>query len=171
MGPNCEPVCYCDHDVNWQVTTRLDFGSRPFFSVDSVTKRADSESTWPLGADCNSDAPCSGSSNATVLSFDMDYSTISDEIRKLIEATVREHLVGYDVAPCNIELVDDEPGTVGISVGICYFSAGPPIHPRATLALVRALRDNLVAAGDWRMPFVEHYFTEDQKFEGLRRAC
>ena len=101
----------------------------------------------------------------------MDYSIISDETRKFIETTVREHLVGYDVAPCKIELVDDEPGTVGISVGICYDSAGPPIHPRLTLALLSDLRGKLVASGDWRMPFVEHYFAEDQKFEGLRRAC
>lgn len=101
----------------------------------------------------------------------MDYSTLSDETRKLIETTVRDHLAGYDVDPCNIELVDDEPGTVGISVGICYKSAGPPIHPRLTLALMSGLRGKLVAGGDWRMPFVEHYFTEDQKFEGLRRAC
>ncbi len=101
----------------------------------------------------------------------MDVSTISDQTRKLIEATVREHLVGYDVDPCNIGLVDDEPGTVGISVGICYNSAGPPIHPRLTLALLRDLRGKLVAGGDWRMPFVEHFFANDQKFEGLRRAC
>jgi hypothetical protein len=103
--------------------------------------------------------------------YTMDYSTISDETRKLIETTVREHLVGYDVAPCNIELVDDEPGTVGISVGICYDSAGPPIHPKLRLALLSDLRRKLVACGDWRMPFVEHYFAIDQKFEGLRRAC
>jgi hypothetical protein len=103
--------------------------------------------------------------------FAMDYSTISDETRKLIEATVREHLVGYKVAPCNIELIDDEPGTVGISVGICYDLAGPPIHPRLRLALLSDLRGKLVAGGDWRMPFVEHYFAVDQKFEGLRRAC
>ena len=101
----------------------------------------------------------------------MDVLTLSDETRTLINATVREHLVGYDVRPCNIELVDDEPGSVGISIGICYDSAGPPVHPRVTLALLGALRDRLVAGGDWRMPFVEHYFAEDQKFEGLRRAC
>lgn len=101
----------------------------------------------------------------------MDYSTISDETRKLIETTVREHLVGYDVDPCNIGLVDDEAGTVGLSVGICYKAAGPPIHPRLTLALLSDLRGKLVAGGDRRMPFVEHYFAEDQKFEGLRRAC
>ncbi|MEQ1695057.1 MAG: hypothetical protein ABL901_04375 [Hyphomicrobiaceae bacterium] len=101
----------------------------------------------------------------------MDNVTISDKTRTLIEATVREHLVGYDVAPCNIEVVNDEPGTLGISVGICYHSAGPPVHPRLTLALLNALRGKLVADGDWRMPFVEHYFAEDQKFEGLRRAC
>jgi hypothetical protein len=101
----------------------------------------------------------------------MDNSTISDETRNIIETAVREHLVGYDVAPCRIEVVDDERGTVGISVGICYNSAGPPIHPRLTLALLSNLRGKLVAGGDWRMPFVEHYFSEDQKFEGLRRAC
>ena len=101
----------------------------------------------------------------------MDHSSISDETRTLIDATVRAHLVGYDVRPCNIGLVDDEPGSVGISIGICYESAGPPVHPRVTLALLGALRDRLVASGDWRMPFVEHYFAEDQKFEGLRRAC
>lgn len=101
----------------------------------------------------------------------MDYSTISEETRTLIEATVREHLVDYDVGPVNIELVDDEPSTFGISVCICYHSAGPPVHPRITLALLSALRGKLVAGGDWRMPFVEHYFAKDQKFEGMRRAC
>jgi hypothetical protein len=75
------------------------------------------------------------------------------------------------VAPCNIALVDDEPGTFGIAVGICYGAAGPPIHSRLTLALLRDLRGKLVASGDWRMPFVEHHFNIDQKFEGLRRAC
>jgi hypothetical protein len=101
----------------------------------------------------------------------MDYSTISDETRKLIETTVRGHLAGYDVSPCNIALVDDDSGSVGISVGICYNSAGPPVHSRLTLALMSDLRAKLVASGDWRMPFVEHYFAEDQAFEGLRRAC
>lgn len=101
----------------------------------------------------------------------MDYSIISDETRTLIETTVREHLVEYDVAPCSIELVDDEAGTVGISVGICYNLVGPPIHPRRTLALLKDLRSRLIAGGDLRMPFVEHYFAEDQQFEGLRRAC
>lgn len=101
----------------------------------------------------------------------MDNLTISDETRKLIETTVLGHLAGYDVSPCNVALVDDESGTVGISVGICYNSAGPPIHSRLTLALLGDLRAKLVAGGDWRMPFVEHYFAEDQKFEGLRRAC
>ena len=99
------------------------------------------------------------------------YNTISEDTQKLIETTVREHLKGYDVAPCNISLVDDEANTVGISVGICYDAAGPPIHPRLTLALLSDLRRKLVASGDWRMPFVEHYFAEDQKFEGLRSAC
>jgi hypothetical protein len=101
----------------------------------------------------------------------MDYSTISDETRKLIETTVHGHLVGYDVSACNIVLVDDDSGSVGISVGICYNSAGPPVHSRLTLALLSDLRAQLVANGDWRMPFVEHYFAEDQEFEGLRRAC
>ena len=101
----------------------------------------------------------------------MDYSTISDETRKLIETTVHGHLVGYDVSPCNIVLVDDDSGSFGISVGICYNSAGPPVHSRLTLALLSDLRAQLVANGDWRMPFVEHYFAEDQEFEGLRRAC
>jgi hypothetical protein len=101
----------------------------------------------------------------------MDHSTISDHTRQLIEATVRKHLAGYDVAPCNIVLVDDEHGAFGISVGICYNSAGLPIHSRQTLALLSDLRSKLVAGGDWRMPFVEHYFAKDQKFEGLRRAC
>ena len=104
-------------------------------------------------------------------SMGMEYSTLTDETRALIDATVREHLAGYDVRPCNIELVADEPGSVGISIGICYEAAGPPVHPRVTLALLGALRDKLVAGGDWRMPFVEHYFAEDQVFEGLRRAC
>ena len=101
----------------------------------------------------------------------MDYMNITDETRKLIETTVHEHLKGYDVAPCNIELVDDEGDLPGISVGICYISAGPPIHPRRTLALLGDLRGKLVASGDWRMPFVEHYFVDDQKFEGQRVAC
>ena len=101
----------------------------------------------------------------------MDYSTISDETRKLIETTVHGHLVGYDVSPCNIVLVDDDSGGVGISVGIRYTSPGPPVHSRQTLALLNDLRAKLVANGDWRMPFVEPYFAEDQKFEGLRRAC
>jgi hypothetical protein len=101
----------------------------------------------------------------------MDNAMISDETRKLIDATVRGHLAGYAVAPCRIEVVDDERGTLGISVGICYDKAGPPIHPKLTLALLSDLRSKLVAGGDWRMPFVEHDFAEDQKFEGLRRAC
>ena len=100
----------------------------------------------------------------------MNNFTISNETRKLIETTVREHLVGYDVAACKIEPVDDEGGTVGISVGICYNSAGPPMHPRVRLSLLRELRGRLIAGGDWRMPFVEHYYAEDQKFEDLRRA-
>ncbi len=101
----------------------------------------------------------------------MDNLTIADETHKLIETTVLGHLAGYNVSPCNVALVDDEFGMVGISIGICYNSAGPPIHSRLTLALLSDLRAKLVAVGDWRMPFVEHYFTEDQKFEGLRRAC
>ena len=96
--------------------------------------------------------------------------TLSDETRKLIDATVREHLVGYDLAPCKIELVDDEPGSVGILVEVQYKSAGPPIHPRLRLSLLRELRDRLVAGGDWRMPFVEHHYADDQTFEGQRRA-
>ena len=135
---------------------------RPAAAVKGVAMAADSERArppgWQLKRDC-----------ATIPI--MDNATISEQTRTLIEATVREHLVGYDVAPCMIEIVDDEPGTVGISIGICYFSAGPPVHPRATLALLSALRGKLVADGDWRMPFVEHYFDKDQKFEGLRRAC
>ena len=100
----------------------------------------------------------------------MDKETVSDDTRKLIETTVREHLVEYDVAPCKIDLVDDE-GDTGLSIGIYYNSAGPPIHPRLTLSLLSDLRGKLVASRDWRMPFVEHYYADDQQFEGLRRAC
>jgi hypothetical protein len=99
----------------------------------------------------------------------MDHSTLSDETRTLIETTVREHLVGYDLAPCKIKLVDDE-GDTGIDIGIYYNSAGPPMHPRVRLSLLRELRDKLVASRDWRMPFVEHYYADDQQLEGLRRA-
>jgi hypothetical protein len=105
-----------------------------------------------------------------VLLKDMDKWTISDGTRLLIEATVRGHLAGYDVDPCEIVAVFDE-GDTGISVGICYRSAGPPIHPSLTVLLLRELRRKLVDAGDERMPFVEHYYDKDQKFEGLRRAC
>jgi hypothetical protein len=100
----------------------------------------------------------------------MDKWAISDGTRRLIEVTVREHLVGYDVDPCEIAAVFDE-GDAGLSVGICYRSAGPPIHPRLTVSLLRDLREKLVAAGDERMPFVEHYYDKEQRFEGLRLAC
>ena len=96
---------------------------------------------------------------------------ISDETRALIEATVREYLTGYEVEPCNVDVVEDDDNALGISVGICYGAVGKPISPKTTLELLTALRDRLVATGDGRMPFVDHYFAVDQKIEGVRRAC
>lgn len=100
-----------------------------------------------------------------------DLTTISSETKSLIESTVREFLVGYDFEPCNVDVVDDDNNSLGISVGICYRAAGKPISPKTTLALITALRDRLVGSGDGRMPFVEHYFAADQQIAGVRRAC
>ena len=100
-----------------------------------------------------------------------DPHAISNETKKLVESVVREHLRDYDVEPCQIAVIDDDDNSVGISVGIWYRSAGLPISPKKTLALLTDLRSQLVKSGDYRMPFVEHYYAAEQKIEGIRRAC
>ena len=95
---------------------------------------------------------------------------VSDDTRSLIDETVHRHLAGYNVEPCKVTAIPDDNDSVGLAIGIHYRSAGKPLSPRTTLAMLTDLRDKLVRNGDYRMPFVEHYFAVDQEIDGVRRA-
>jgi hypothetical protein len=92
------------------------------------------------------------------------------ETRLMIEAAVRKFLGTNQASPCNIFVVDED-GDEMLSVGICYESIRNPIDPRATVDMLASLRDQLVAIGEFRMPYVKHYFEEGQLIVGGEHAC
>ena len=94
-----------------------------------------------------------------------------EQTRNLIEAVVAEHLDGHDIEPCNIAIDVDDEGHESIEVGLCYKLSASPVDPAKSLDMLSAIRDALVAAGDWRVPYVEHYFDDKQEIKGMRRAC
>ena len=96
---------------------------------------------------------------------------IAEDTITLIEDTVREHLEGFNIQPCNVLPYIDATGEEGISVGICYDDASRDIDPRLIIRLVGKLRDNLVRVGEFRSPYVRHYFQTDQVIEGTSNFC
>jgi len=95
--------------------------------------------------------------------------TIADDTITLIETAVREDLQGFNIQPCNIFPYISASGDEGISVGICYDDASKRIDPHLILKLVERIRDELVSSGEYRTPFVRHYFQPEQVVEGV--AC
>lgn len=91
--------------------------------------------------------------------------------RTLIENVVKQYLDGHEIDPCNIFVEYDEDGDQCISVGLYYKFSRKPVDPANSLAMLGAIRDALVEAGDQRFPYVEHYFDDKQEIKGARRAC
>ncbi len=93
------------------------------------------------------------------------------ETRALIENVVKQYLDGHEIEPCNIYVELDAEGDQSIAVGLCYKYSQKPVDPAKSLAMLSAIRDALVEAGDLRIPYVEHYFDDQQEIKGARRAC
>ena len=96
---------------------------------------------------------------------------IDDKTKKLIESVVVSHLDGHEIEPCNIVVDVDDDGMECLEVGLCYKLSAKPVDPAKSLDMLSALRDALVAAGDARVPYVEHYFDDNQQIKGMQRAC
>ena len=91
--------------------------------------------------------------------------------RILIEGVVKQYLDGHEIAPCNIFVEYDEDGDQCLSVDLNYKLSSKPVDPANSLAMLGAIRDALVEAGDQRIPYVEHCFDDKQEIKGARRAC
>ncbi len=90
--------------------------------------------------------------------------------RTLIETVIRDHLNGHDIQPCNISIETDDEGSESISVGLCYNLSEKPIDPEMSVDLLAAVRDALIAAGNDRIPYIEHYFDAKQPIGEFSRA-
>jgi hypothetical protein len=91
--------------------------------------------------------------------------------RTLIESVISQHLNGHRTQPCNIFIEADEDGVESISVGLCYDLSNKPVDPEKSIDMLAALRDALIANGDNRVPYIEHYFDDSQPIRALSRAC
>jgi len=96
---------------------------------------------------------------------------ITEATETAIKALVTERLDRFNVEPCNIESFTNSEGEPAISIGICYLDAATPISPTVTIALASALRETLVNLGEYRFPYVRHYFQDNQEILGVERAC
>ncbi len=96
---------------------------------------------------------------------------IEGDTRVLIEKVVAEHLDGHEIEPCQIVVDVDDDGSQSIEVGLCYKFSSHPVDPAKTLDMLSAITHALIASGDFRIPYVEHYFEHDQPIKGEQRAC
>ena len=96
--------------------------------------------------------------------------TVDDQIRALIERTVRDKMGSFGLNSVNVRAGEDHDGDPVIFVEAIYGLSETPVDLEVTSALATTLRSRLWEHGEVRFPHIRHKFNENQKVKLRRRA-
>jgi len=91
---------------------------------------------------------------------------IKPKVRAAIDRILRENLSRYGFVRATIEPGEDHTGDPAIFIHAEYQLSDEPVDSKVTLATFSTLRDQLIALGEGRFPYLRHHFADGQKVLG-----
>jgi hypothetical protein len=91
---------------------------------------------------------------------------IKPRVKAAIERILRENLSRFGFVRATIEPGEDHTGDPAIFINAEYRLSDEPVDSRITLATFSTLRDQLIALGEDRFPYLRHHFAEGQRVLG-----
>jgi hypothetical protein len=91
---------------------------------------------------------------------------IKPRVRAAIDRILRENLSRYGFVRATIEPGEDHDRDPAIFVDAEYQLSDEAVDGRITLATQSMLRDQLIALGEDRFPYLRHHFAEGQRVLG-----
>jgi hypothetical protein len=91
---------------------------------------------------------------------------IKPKVKAAIERILRENLSRFGFVRATIEPGEDHTGDSAIFIHAEYQLSDEPVDSKVTLATFSTLRDQLIALGEDRFPYLRHHFAEGQRVLG-----
>jgi hypothetical protein len=88
---------------------------------------------------------------------------IRPDLKSGIKTIIDGMLSQYDLETCGIEVAEDASGDDAIFVDLCYRLSPKEFDPTLISDVRSAVREMLIANGEYRFPFIRHHLPDGQK--------